>query len=57
MNSPTVSYKNHRFPPQIIARAVWLYFRFPYYSRKGISSEPSGHELDHCGLDEGEACG
>ncbi|MDR6759371.1 putative transposase [Mycoplana sp. BE70] len=29
MNSPTISYKNHRFPPQIIARAVWLYFRFP----------------------------
>uniref|UniRef100_UPI001AAEF062 IS6 family transposase n=1 Tax=Rhizobium sp. T1473 TaxID=555321 RepID=UPI001AAEF062 len=29
MNSPTLSYKNHRFPPQIIARAVWLYFRFP----------------------------
>ncbi|MBY3027478.1 IS6 family transposase [Rhizobium leguminosarum] len=29
MNSPTVSYKNHRFPPQIIARAVWLYFGFP----------------------------
>lgn len=21
--------KNHRFPPQIIAHAVWLYFRFP----------------------------
>jgi putative transposase len=29
MTSPTISYKNHRFPPQIIARAVWLYFRFP----------------------------
>jgi putative transposase len=29
MSEPTVSYKNHRFPPQIIARAVWLYFRFP----------------------------
>jgi putative transposase len=29
MSSPTISYKNHRFPPQIIARAVWLYFRFP----------------------------
>ncbi|TCU02620.1 hypothetical protein EV132_1561, partial [Rhizobium sullae] len=29
MNSPAVGYKNHRFPPQIIARAVWLYFRFP----------------------------
>jgi putative transposase len=24
-----VSYKRHRFPPQIIAQAVWLYFRFP----------------------------
>jgi putative transposase len=24
-----ISYKRHRFPPQIIAQAVWLYFRFP----------------------------
>jgi putative transposase len=24
-----VSYKRHRFPSQIIAHAVWLYFRFP----------------------------
>jgi transposase-like protein len=24
-----ISYKNHRFPPYIIARAVWLKFRFP----------------------------
>jgi putative transposase len=24
-----LSYKRHRFPPQIIAYAVWLYFRFP----------------------------
>ncbi|MBD2750268.1 IS6 family transposase [Microvirga sp. BT688] len=23
------SYKHHRFPPEIIAHAVWLYFRFP----------------------------
>ena len=29
MIQPAVSYKRHRFPPQIIARAVWLYFRFP----------------------------
>jgi putative transposase len=29
MTTPTVSYKNHRFPPSIIAHAVWLYFRFP----------------------------
>ena len=28
MDSATVTYKRHRFPPQIIARAVWLYFRF-----------------------------
>ena len=24
-----VSYKRHRFPPEIIAHAIWLYFRFP----------------------------
>lgn len=29
MNTSAISYKNHRFPPQIIAHAVWLYFRFP----------------------------
>ncbi|TWC77436.1 hypothetical protein FB593_11574, partial [Rhizobium sp. SJZ105] len=29
MSSTTISYKNHRFPPQIIAHAVWLYLRFP----------------------------
>ncbi len=27
--SRPVSYKHHRFPPEIIAHAVWLYFRFP----------------------------
>ena len=26
---PAISYKRHRFPPQIIAHAVWLYYRFP----------------------------
>ncbi|TBE14679.1 IS6 family transposase, partial [Rhizobium ruizarguesonis] len=25
MTSSTISYKHRRFPPQIIARAVWLY--------------------------------
>src|SRR6516162_4156818 len=29
MISPSISYKRHRFPPAIIAHAVWLYFRFP----------------------------
>jgi putative transposase len=28
MTNP-VSYKRHRFPHEIIAHAVWLYFRFP----------------------------
>jgi putative transposase len=28
MTNP-ISYKRHRFPPEIIAHAVWLYFRFP----------------------------
>jgi putative transposase len=27
--SKPVSYKHHRFPPEIIAHPVWLYFRFP----------------------------
>ncbi len=26
--STTVSYKRHRFPPEIITHAVWLYVRF-----------------------------
>ena len=29
MSLPCVSYKRHRFPPAIIAHAVWLHFRFP----------------------------
>lgn len=28
MNTSTPAYKNHRFPPEIISHAVWLYFRF-----------------------------
>jgi putative transposase len=28
MTNP-INYKRHRFPSQIIAHAVWLYFRFP----------------------------
>jgi putative transposase len=29
MTLPPVTYKRHRFPPETIAHAVWLYFRFP----------------------------
>lgn len=29
MSVPSASYKRHRFPRELIAHAVWLYFRFP----------------------------
>lgn len=29
MTGPDTLYRRHRFPGEIIARAVWLYFRFP----------------------------
>jgi putative transposase len=29
MTESAINYKRHRFPPQIIAHTVWLYFRFP----------------------------
>ncbi|GEO15347.1 hypothetical protein MAE02_30430 [Microvirga aerophila] len=35
MTAP-ISYKRHRFPPEIIAHAVWLYFRFPLSLRLGL---------------------
>ncbi len=28
MNSYTPSYRGHRFPPEIISHAIWLYHRF-----------------------------
>src|SRR5919106_1321958 len=28
MKTSTPTYKNHRFPPEIISHSVWLYFRF-----------------------------
>lgn len=28
MDDPAVSYRGHRFPPEIISHAVWLYYRF-----------------------------
>src|SRR5213076_2129511 len=29
MTPPQSSYAGHRFPPEVIGHAVWLYFRFP----------------------------
>lgn len=34
MSTSPVSYKRHHFPAQIIAHAVWLYFRFPLSLRR-----------------------
>lgn len=28
MNEPAARYKNHRFPIEIVAHAIWLYHRF-----------------------------
>ncbi|ASV88142.1 hypothetical protein CES85_3237 (plasmid) [Ochrobactrum quorumnocens] len=28
MQTSDISFKRHRFPPQIVAHAVWLYLRF-----------------------------
>jgi hypothetical protein len=53
----TISYKNHHFPPQVIAYAAWLYFRFPLacgWSRKCCWSAASSSPLKRSGGEEGE---
>jgi len=32
----TPNYTGHRFPPEIIAHTVWLYFRFTLSYRDGL---------------------
>ncbi|MGP3683162.1 IS6 family transposase [Streptomyces sp. IBSNAI002] len=34
MSSASPSYKNHRYPTEIISHCVWLYFRFPLSFRE-----------------------
>lgn len=34
MSSASPSYKGHRYPVEIIAHCVWLYFRFPLSFRE-----------------------
>ena len=59
--SKPISYKRHRFPPEIIAHAIWLYFRFetvlrralkfgPAYARRLRRKTPSRRDIWH--LDE-----
>ncbi len=41
MNTPTNPYVGHRYPPEIIAHAVWLYHRVPQkHTRKGRRRRP-----------------
>lgn len=51
MKGAAISYKRHRFPQQLIAHAIWLYFRFPLSLRmvEEMLLEPS------CTEDEGMA--
>ena len=66
MTEPPISYKRHRFPPQIIAHAVWLYFRFPLSLRlveellleRGIAnpSHVQSREISGAGLFTTSAC-
>ena len=41
-----VSYKRHRFPPDVIRYAVWLYFRFT------LSFRDVEELLGQCGIEE-----
>ncbi len=47
MNQPIANYKNHRFPPEIIARAVWLPEKPPVSTRGrfGDGLAPAGRPL------------
>ena len=39
-------YRRHRFPPEIISHAVWLYHRFTL-SFRDVEDENGGAKLDH----------
>ena len=41
MNSPAPSYHGYRFPSDIIAQAVWLYFRAPQQAVGKMTDGPS----------------
>ncbi len=34
---PPSRYAGHRFPPEVISHAIWLYFRFPHSLRMVVS--------------------
>ncbi len=50
-----ISYRRHRFPPEIIQHAVWLYFRFPlsYRNVEDLRKHPAkaaGVAMSSCRL-------
>jgi hypothetical protein len=49
---PDVSYRRHRFPPEAIRRAVWLYFRFPLSFR--LADAQTAHETGLCSEELGD---
>jgi hypothetical protein len=48
-----VSFKRHRFPPDVIRLAVWLYFRFTlsfrHRQRHGLADRATDSELGLAG--------
>ena len=47
------AFKGHRFPPEIIAYAVWTYFRFPLSLRDFedlLAADPARPNSCICGL-------
>jgi transposase-like protein len=44
LGKTSISYRRHRFPPDIIQHAVWLYFRFPlsYRNVEDLLAERAG---------------
>ena len=43
----TPSYAGHRFPPEVISHAVWLYFRFPLARMVGELLAARGITVSH----------
>ena len=41
-----LSYRRHRFPPEIIQHAIWLYLRFTLSYRPDVEELPAARGLD-----------
>ena len=47
-----ISFRRHRFPPDVLRYAVWLYFRFTLSlgssAGQAAQSQPRHHRADNC---------